>query len=152
MEKLGIASGWDIRILASDIDTEVLRRAAAGVYDGERLRPVAKVLLQKYFRRRVNGASEEFQAKESLKDLIRFRQINFTAAAWPIHTRFDAIFCRNVIIYFDRDLQRRLLERLVRYLEPHGYLVVGHSENLHWIDDNMLISEGNTVYRLRASS
>jgi chemotaxis protein methyltransferase CheR len=149
LETLGSSRGWDIKILASDIDTGVLAKAEAGIYEGERLGGIAEPLVRKYFRRLDGG--ERFAVKENLKELIRFRRINFADAAWPVRTRFDAIFCRNVIIYFDRPTQQRLLERLAAYLEPSGYLMMGHSENLYWIN-NLLVSQGNTIYQLRAGA
>jgi len=145
LETLGSCAGWDIKILASDIDTGVLAKAQAGLYEGERLSNMTPEMVTKYFRR-LDG--ERYAVKERLQELIRFRRINFADAAWPVRTRFDAIFCRNVIIYFDRATQERLLERLAGYLEPNGYLMMGHSENLYWIN-HLLEPEGNTIYRLR---
>ncbi len=146
LETLGSIGGWDIKILASDIDTGVLAKAEAGIYEAERLSSIPEAALRKYFRP-VDGG-ERYAVKENLKELIGFRRINFADAAWPVRTRFDAIFCRNVIIYFDRPTQQRLLERLTAYLEPSGYLVMGHSENLYWVND-LLVSQGNTIYQMR---
>jgi chemotaxis protein methyltransferase CheR len=148
LETLGSSRGWDIKILASDIDTAVLAKAEAGIYEVERLGGIAEPTVRKYFQRVDGGV--RFAVKENLKELIRFRRINFADAAWPVRTRFDAIFCRNVIIYFDRATQQRLLERLAAYLEPSGYLMMGHSENLYWVND-LLVSQGNTIYRLRGA-
>ena len=148
LEKLGSSAGWDIKILASDIDTDVLAKADAGVYDGERLSAIPEATVRKYFRRHAEGGGERFAVNDHLKALIRFRRINFADAAWPVRTRFDAIFCRNVVIYFDRATQERLIERLATYLEPSGYLIMGHSENLYWVN-HLLVPMGNTIYRLR---
>ncbi|HUI76731.1 MAG TPA: protein-glutamate O-methyltransferase CheR [Bryobacteraceae bacterium] len=145
LETIGSSAGWDIKILASDIDTDVLAKGEAGIYEAERLNGIPEATVNKYFRR---VAGERFAAKENLKELIRFRQINFADPAWPVRARFDAIFCRNVIIYFDRETQQRLLERLARYLEPSGYLMMGHSENLFWVSDH-LAALGNTIYQQR---
>jgi len=149
LETLGSIGGWDIKILASDIDTSVLAKAEAGIYESERLSSIPEAPLRKYFRP-VDGG-ERYAVKENLKELIRFRRINFADAAWPVRTRFDAIFCRNVIIYFDRATQQRLLERLAAYLEPSAYLMMGHSENLYWIND-LLVAKGNTIYQLREAA
>lgn len=146
LETLGSSRGWDIKILASDIDTKVLAKAEQGIYEAERLAGIPEASVRKYFRPMEDG--QRFAVRENLKELIRFRKINFADAAWPVRTRFDSIFCRNVIIYFDRPTQHRLLERLAAYLEPSGYLMMGHSENLYWVND-LLVSQGNTVYRLR---
>lgn len=145
-EALAADRTWDSKILASDLDTSVLASAESGVFDAERLATVPENLRRKYFLRRKDGGA--LMAKDDLKSLIRFRQINLIDPAWPIRATFDAIFCRNVIIYFNRATQERLLKRLIQYLKPAGYLLVGHSENLHWMSE-VLAPVQNTVYRLR---
>ena len=145
-EAFGADRSWDVKILASDIDTHVLAIGEAGIFDAERLGSLPDPIKRRYFlRRKQDGA---LMAKEDLKNLIRFRRINFIDPAWPIRTVFDVIFCRNVIIYFNRATQERLFERLVQYLKPTGYLLVGHSENLHWMN-TCLVPVQNTVYRRR---
>lgn len=147
-DALGANAGWDIKILASDIDTDVLQKAERGVYDFDRVRNLPETVLKAHFLNG-KGASEGLvQVRDCLKSLIRFRRINFVDPNWWIRAQFDAIFCRNVIIYFDRETQRRLFERLVRYLKPTGYLIVGHSENLYWLND-LLVPVRNTVYRTK---
>lgn len=148
VDALGTSAGWDIKILASDIDTEVLHRAEQGIYDFDRVRDLPEALLKAHF---LNGKGQSegmVQVRDQLKGLIKFRRINFIDPNWEIRTQFDVIFCRNVIIYFDRDTQRLLFERLVRYLTPTGYLIVGHSENLYWLND-LLVPVRSTVYRAR---
>ena len=146
-ETLGVEHNWDVKILASDIDTNVLATAEAGIYDAERFGQIPETLLRRHFvRQQSDGA---LQANDTLKDMVRFRRINFVDAAWPIHTTFDVIFCRNVIIYFNRATQQRLFERLAQYLKPTGYLLVGHSENLHWMNA-LLVPVRPTVYQLRS--
>jgi chemotaxis protein methyltransferase CheR len=148
LEALAASGTWDIKILASDIDTEVLQKAEQGIYDLDRLQSMPEGMIKRHF---LNGKGESeglAQVQDHLKSLIRFRRINFVDPNWAIRTQFDVIFCRNVIIYFDRDTQRRLFERLVRYLKPGGYLVVGHSENLFWLND-LLIPVRSTVYRAK---
>lgn len=147
-EALAADRSWDIKILASDVDTSVLATAEAGVFETERLETVPEKLRRKYFLRRKDGGA--LMAKDDLKSLIRFRQINLIDPAWPIRAAFDAIFCRNVIIYFNRATQERLFARLIQYLKPTGYLLVGHSENLHWMS-GALAPVQNTVYRLRSA-
>jgi chemotaxis protein methyltransferase CheR len=147
-EAFGQDRSWDIKILASDVDTSVLATAEAGVFEASRFETVPEHLKRRYFLRRKDG--DVLMAKDELKSLIRFRHINLIDPGWPIHATFDAIFCRNVIIYFNRPTQERLFERLVRYLGPTGYLLVGHSENLHWMND-LLEPLQNTVYRPRST-
>ncbi|MBZ5608417.1 MAG: protein-glutamate O-methyltransferase [Acidobacteriia bacterium] len=145
-EALGTDRSWDVRILASDVDTEVLAAAEQGIYDGERLERVPETVVRRHFLRNLDRSA--FQVKEDLKSMIRFRRINLVEPAWPIRASFDAIFCRNVIIYFNQATQQRLFERLTGYLKPSGYLMVGHSENLQWLNA-MLELVQSTIYRLR---
>ena len=145
-EAFGADRSWDVKILASDIDTNVLAVGEAGIFAPERFQGVPEPIKRRYFLRRKDDGA--LMAKDDLKSLIRFRRINFVDPAWPIRTAFDVIFCRNVIIYFNRATQERLFERLVQYLKPTGYLLVGHSENLHWMNTR-LVPVQNTVYRRR---
>ncbi len=146
LEHLGADRDWDVKILASDVDTKVLATAEAGVFGADRFEQVPEPLRRRYFLRRKDDGA--LMAKDVLKSMIRFRRINFIDPGWPIRTSFDVIFCRNVIIYFNHDTQERLFERLVRYLKPTGYLMVGHSENLHWMN-RLLVPVENTIYRPR---
>lgn len=140
---LGSLAGWDVRILASDIDTNVLETAEAAVYDEEALADVPPDLRESAFERLSGGRRRVVAA---LRALVTFRRINLVAPPWPIRTKFDVVFCRNVAIYFDRPTQQRLFEDLAAQLEPDGYLMSGHSENLHWMS-HVLRPAGSTVYR-----
>jgi chemotaxis protein methyltransferase CheR len=142
------AGGWDVRVLASDIDTAVLAAAERGVYDEDRVGPVPPDLLRKYFLRGTGASAGKVAVRPALRDLITFRQINLTGGSWPVRSRFDAIFCRNVVIYFDRPTQERLLGRFAAHLNPGGHLVLGHSENVHWMADTFT-PVGGTVYQMR---
>src|SRR5581483_5988820 len=149
-EHFGPPPGWDVKILASDIDTEVLHKAEQGVYAVDHMHDVPGLLRQKYFLRGTGANAGRVRVRPELQELIKFRRINLIEEPWPIHTRFDLIFCRNVIIYFDRPTQQRLFERLAEYLHDDGYLLLGHSENLHWLND-LFVSQGNTIHRLAKS-
>ena len=137
-------ASWDIRILASDIDTDVLAAGNAAVYpvDGAASVPVA--LYPRLFE--VSGSGSTVRVRDEVRRLVVFRRINLRAEPWPIRTLFDCIFCRNVVIYFDKDFQRRLVSRLVEYLQPGGYLFLGHSESLLGLRVG-LRHVANTVYR-----
>jgi len=150
-EECPAGGGWDAKILASDIDTAVLAAAAKGVYDADRLGDVPPDLLRKSFLRGTGANAGKVIVRPEVRDLIGFRQVNFMADEWPVRTKFDAIFCRNVMIYFDRDTQRRLLTRFAAQLDPNGYLFMGHSENIHWAADTFA-PIGNTVHRHRLAS
>lgn len=141
-------SAWDVRILASDIDTTVLAHAASGTYAADRIEAVPERLRDQYFvpSAHVPGA---FDIDDRLRRLVTFRRINFADQRWPINTTFDLIFCRNVIIYFDRDTQATLFERFSRLLRRDGHLVIGHSETLNWLSSTFVQVRGvPTVYRL----
>jgi chemotaxis protein methyltransferase CheR len=135
----------DVRILASDIDTNVLRAASAGAYEADRLEQVPAALRERWFRLAKDGSGT---IVPMLRDWVVFRQINFMDVPWPIRTQFDAILCRNVAIYFARDTQRWLFENLAAHLAPGGYLMVGHSENLAMMSD-LFELVGPTTYRRR---
>jgi chemotaxis protein methyltransferase CheR len=136
---------WDVRILASDIDTEVLALAAEGIYPVEQVAPVPRPMLPRYFLRGTDAREGYVRVKPNVRSLVTFRRINFIDQVWPIRARFDVIFCRNVLIYFDRATQQRILGRLVLQLKDDGLLFVGHSESLHGIEG--LAPVGATVYR-----
>ncbi|MGA7799348.1 MAG: protein-glutamate O-methyltransferase CheR [Gammaproteobacteria bacterium] len=136
---------WDIRILATDLDSEVLERAAAGVYGMERLGTLSASRLAHWFRRGRGSQSGRARVVDSLKQMICFRRLNLMDP-WPMQGLFDAIFCRNVVIYFDKSTQSRLFERFARQMHDHGQLFVGHSESLYRVSDRFQLI-GNTVYR-----
>ncbi len=144
-EHFGPPPGWDVKILASDIDSDVLARAEEGVYDGQRLRDIPADLRGKYFLAGRGQDDGYYKVHPDLLELIAFRRINLMREAWPIHTTFNVILCRNVIIYFDRPTQQRLFERMAELLSPDGFLIVGHSENLFGITD-LFVPLGNTIY------
>jgi chemotaxis protein methyltransferase CheR len=139
-------ASWDVRILASDIDTEVLDRAGEGVYPLEQVAPVPRPLLPRYFLRGTGPRNGLVRVKPSVRSLVTFRRINFLEEPWPIRARFDVIFCRNVLIYFDRDTQHRVLSRLVLQLKDDGLLFLGHAEGVHGLAGG-LAREGATIYR-----
>jgi chemotaxis protein methyltransferase CheR len=145
-EALGPAAGWDVRILASDLDTDVLARAEAGVYSAEQTAPVPSALLTRHFLRGRGESAGRVRVRPELRALITFRRINFMDARWPIRPRLDIIFCRNVLIYFDRPTQQRILERFLALLKEDGLLVLGHSESVHGLL-NGVQHLGNTMYR-----
>lgn len=120
---------WDAKILATDIDSNVLARGKAGIYSHESVADIPQHLKNKYFKRGIGQAKEQVKVNSSLKESIRFKQLNLLAP-WPMKGPFDIIFCRNVIIYFDKQTRINLFERYYHMLAPGGLLVLGHSENL----------------------
>ena len=140
-----VPPAWDTRILASDIDTNVLAQAESGVYAMDRTAPVPEELLRRYFLYRNGREGEEVRVRPELRQLLTLRRINLAEPSWPIRTRFDVIFCRNALIYFDRAMQKNILERLVNLLEPGGLLFLGHAESVFGLIDG-LAHLGNTIY------
>ncbi len=139
------AAGWSLRILASDINTEVLSRATAGIYRFEDVRPIPRAVLRRHFLRGRGTKAGLVRIRPELRQLVRFRSINLIEDGWPIETPFDLIFCRNVLIYFDQPTQQRVLERLVGCLKEGGRLVLGHSEGVHGMVSG-LRHAGSTIY------
>jgi chemotaxis protein methyltransferase CheR len=124
---------WEFKILASDLSTRVLAKAAAGVYDEERFRDVPPDVLKRHFLRGQGERAGQYKVKPHLASLIQFRRLNLMDDRFPIKNPLDLIFCRNVMIYFDRPTQERLVNKFHRYLKPGGYLFIGHSESLQWV-------------------
>lgn len=137
-------AGWDVRLLATDIDSKVVETAAAGIYSAERLRGVNPQRLMRWFKP-CDQALRQYEVAADLRSLATFRQLNLLNA-WPFKGPFDVIFCRNVTIYFDKETQRLLFERLAKLQEPGAWLFIGHSENLFNVTQ-CYKSVGRTVYR-----
>lgn len=148
-EAFGARHDWDARQLASDIDTQVLAHAERGVYEQERVETIPAPLLRKYFLRGQRNKADYVKVKPELQRQITFRRINLLEEKWPIRagTLFDIIFCRNVVIYFDKPTRQHLFARYASMLKPGGYLFIGHSESLTGISDSFE-SLGKTIYRL----
>ena len=125
---------WDFRVLASDISTRVLAKAAAGVYEDERVAGLEKDLVKRHFLRGKGERANFLKVKPNIADVVRFRRINLMDDTFPIRTPLDVIFCRNVMIYFDRETQSQLVHKFFKYLKPGGYLFIGHSESLQWVE------------------
>jgi len=120
---------WDIKILATDIDSNVLAKGKAGIYDANRIEEIPQKLKQDYFFQGCGKSSQSVKVHDKLRELITFKQLNLLHD-WPMKGPFDAIFCRNVIIYFDKKTQQELFARYYEMLAPGGLLFLGHSENL----------------------
>ena len=118
----------DARILATDLSTKVLRRAREAVYPHDELRDVPPVLAQRHFTI-ADAKARTYRVEDATRSLVRIARLNLMSE-WPMHGPFDVIFCRNVMIYFDRATQERLVRRFAALLAPGGWLLVGHSESL----------------------
>ncbi len=138
---------WDAEILATDIDSNVLQKAAGAVYPEERIKGLQQQRLKRWFLKGRGNQAGMVRLKPEVRQLIRFDQLNLMER-WALDEPMDVIFCRNVIIYFDKATKKRLVERYADAMRPDGYLFIGHSESLFKLTDRFELI-GNTVYRRR---
>lgn len=136
-----------VEIVASDIDTKVLAAAQAGIYKLHQLDKMPLRRKQAYFQRGSGSNGGTVRVKPALREMVTFRQINLLTESWPLDGSFDAVFCRNVLIYFDAPTQQKVLRNMARHLKSHGRLYVGHSENLRALDD-LYAPCGRAIYEL----
>lgn len=146
LEALPEAASLDVRILATDIDPNVVATGRAAVYSDEAVQPVPARLRDRWMVRVRDGSREAWGAGEEMRRLVAFRELNLMGH-WPMKGRFDAIFCRNVVIYFDEPTQARIWSRFAPLLNPGGRLYVGHSERV--TETSRFDTDGLTSYRLR---
>ena len=133
---------WDVKVLATDLDSNVVAKAKAGVYPGERIASVPDDYLKSFKK----DKHEEFvKVKDNVCRLITFKQLNLLHE-WPMKGPFDLIFCRNVVIYFDVPTQKKLFARYANILTSKGHLFIGHSENLNKVNDQFN-NLGRTMYQ-----
>ena len=135
-----------VEIIASDINTQVLIDARDGIYASDRMNGISEARLQQFFQPLDGEHSSRWKVIPQLQQLVRFCRINLLEPRWPLHGSFDAIFCRNVMIYFDRETQRAILQRFLGVLEEDGELYAGHSESFLHASD-LFTNVGKTVYR-----
>jgi chemotaxis protein methyltransferase CheR len=138
-------NGIDAKILATDLDSNVLVTGAAGVYPVDRLRNVSPARAAEFFKHGSGLQQGSVKVAASLRQLITFKQLNLMHE-WPMRGPFDAIFCRNVVIYFDLETKRALFERMARLQRPGALLFLGHSESLYRISEHYELI-GRTIYR-----
>ncbi len=143
LETLGRMPDWDIRILATDLDSNVLATAQAGVYGQDRFEKMAQSRIDRWFVRDQQG--EKLTANDELKRLISFKRLNLIEP-WPVRGPFDVIFCRNVVIYFDRPTQRQIFAQMAALQHAGDHLFIGHSESLNNISSDYK-PLGKTMYR-----
>lgn len=137
--------GWDVRILATDIDTNVLDRARSGFYPADRVTGVPESCRRRYLSKGTGDDAGRIRMRDDIRDMIAFRQLNLIEE-WPMRGPFDIIFCRNVVIYFDKTTQRLLFDRYANILVPGGHLFIGHSETLYKVSERFELI-GRTIYR-----
>jgi chemotaxis protein methyltransferase CheR len=138
------------QIIATDIDTNVLATGANGVYPIERIDKLSPERIKKFFLRGKGNQEGYVRVRPELRKLVTFKQLNLLGDSWPVTGQFDVIFCRNVMIYFDKPTQSKILSRFVPLMKPHALLFAGHSENFLYVSDALKL-KGKTVYELGAA-
>jgi len=134
-------------VIATDIDTNVLATAANGIYSIDRLDKMSPERAKRFFLRGKGSQSGMVRVRPELRQMVTFKQLNLLADDWPISGQFDAIFCRNVMIYFDKPTQGKILSRFAPLMKSNGLLFAGHSENFLYVSDAFKL-RGKTVYEL----
>lgn len=134
-----------VRILATDIDTNVLEKARQGVYHLDQLQMLTAEQLKRYFLKGEGKHAGFARIKPELQRMITFRRLNLLDEQWGLGDKFDAVFCRNVMIYFDKKTQDQILRKMQPCMQPHGLFFAGHSESFHHAADLFRVC-GKTVY------
>jgi chemotaxis protein methyltransferase CheR len=137
---------WSIEILASDLSTKALHRASAGIWPIERAGEIPPHYRKAFMLRGAGAQQGNMAARPELSSIIRFARINLSHDSYAVSGRFDLVFCRNVLIYFDAPSKQRIINRLLDRLDPHGFFFLGHSESLNSLD--RVRAAGPTVYTL----
>ncbi len=140
-----------VRILATDLDTSVLKKAEAGVYPMERVEKLPPDVLKRFFLKGSGDNAGYVKVRPELRDMITFKQLNLLDAKWPIKGPFDAVFCRNVMIYFDKPTQYKILQKFIPVMHRDALLFAGHSESFQHAAD-LLHIQGRTVYTIADKS
>lgn len=138
--------GWDVKLLATDLDTSILEKASRGEYEAAALEPVPPAPLNKYFERQGRGDDARFSVKPELRSLITFRKFNLMHPEYPIKVPLDFVFCRNVLIYFEQEDKLAILRKFHKVIKPNGHIFVGHSESLMMAKD-LFRYVATTVYQ-----
>ncbi|MDQ6993805.1 MAG: protein-glutamate O-methyltransferase [Mariprofundus sp.] len=139
-----VPPGWDVKILATDLDTNVLAHCEKGIYDISRIEGLPDSVVKKWFLPNRKVGATKVKVKPELQELIFFRQLNLLKE-WPMSGPMDVIFCRNVIIYFDNPTKQQLIDRYAELLGPERYLFLGHSESMNNLSDRFNLV-GKSVY------
>lgn len=140
-----VPADWNIKILATDLDTHVLSTAAEGIYPIDRVSAIGEQRLHRWFQKGSGANSHKVRTKASLRQIIQFKQLNLMQE-WPFKAGFDFIFCRNVLIYFDRATKSMLANRYAGLLQEGGHLFIGHAESLYQLETPFSLV-GNTIYK-----
>lgn len=141
-----VPTHWNVSILATDLDSNVVNKAKSGIYDRDRVKDMTLPRLKKWFKKGKGKNLGMVKVKPELQKILTFKQLNLMES-WPMKERFDIIFCRNVVIYFSKDTQKVLFERYANQMTDDGHLFIGHSENLFKVTQRFDRVGPNSVYR-----
>lgn len=144
-EVIGDIDSWDARVLCTDIDSQVVDTARRGIYAIDRVEGMPEAQVRRWFQRGTGTMADKVRVKPALQELLTFERLNLMKE-WPFQGQFEVIFCRNVMIYFDKPTQEALVERFAQHLVPSGHLIVGHSESLVRNTTKFELL-GRTIYR-----
>lgn len=144
---------WDIKILATDISEDILRKAIKGQYTNQEIGSLPKNMLMKFFEKKVveskRGSEQVYEIKDFLKKIVTFRSFNLVYGKYDILPKtFDMVFCRNVMIYFDKETKNKVVENLASKLKKDGLFFIGHSESLVSMKDSYLKLQKPSIYKL----
>ncbi len=149
LESIPNINSWDVKILATDIDTNVLSKASQGIYLKDKISGVSKERFNKWFSKPgIECESSEVKVSPKLRELITFKELNLMGD-WPMQGQFDVLFCRNVVIYFNKDTQRVLFEKFANKLKEDAHMFIGHSESLYKVTDRFTLI-GKTIHQKAA--
>lgn len=151
VESLGPDLASQSQIIATDIDSDALTKARTGIYPIQQVLELGDERMKRFF---LKGSGERVglaRVRPELMRMIEFKQLNLHAPRWDLSGQFDAIFCRNIMIYFDKPSQTRILSRFVPYMKPDGLLFTGHSENFTYLTNDFKL-RGQTIYTLAGTA
>jgi len=138
--------GWDIKILATDVNSRSLSLAKAGIYKATSVKPVPSLYLKKYFQKESQGDVNIFKVKDTLKQMVAFKRLNLIRDHFTLSSVWDIIFCRNVTIYFHPDIKARVIDQFYKLLQNDGFLFMGHAEPLFFVS-RKFYPVGKSVYQ-----
>lgn len=138
-------SGWDVKILATDLDSNMVKKGSDGIYTEERVTGLSQQHMKKWVKKGRGDTTGMVKMDDKLRDMITFKQLNLMHE-WPMKGPFDLIFCRNVVIYFNKETQAMLFDRYADMLVDDGHLFIGHSESMYKICDRFKLL-GQTIYK-----
>jgi len=146
LEWLPDAASLDVKVLATDIDPNMVEKGQKGIYTSDDVQGIEQSLRQKYFQPVASG--DQWRVKEAMRELVTFRELNLFKR-WPMRRKFDVIFCRNVVIYFEIEDQVQLWQKFVSNMMPEGWLFIGHSERLSGPAADKFLTCGVTAHKLK---